>query len=408
MPFGKGGDTLAADFSLADFGALEKHLPRFLRKEFSPLIRQMKEIAAYEKNLPEIEAAQDQLETYREEYEQLIQDPVAFFKRSDTLFSETPFESMRFGVEELERAFETVGHPPACGDEKFVAFAGRVVDCLLDDQQRTALATRLICMVPALVAQERYLDAWVLQHSSILVCDPPENGCGPFLLCMFMHGIRQWGASRELERHELFDSLGIDQEEMLRHGYKELDALLPDAAGRRDKLSKIERFLAEHPQLEAQMQAQCRDAEEAALELLGREEGQSLLLDEAEVQPWLPILSERIAANPKLVEEAQKNTEHTKKIREDFMEIMYTISTEMTVEIFTVSRIRRLRNEIDACRKRFEGMKKDESLALSGAFMAVGETTQPEGNHFLTMLCLHSVVRVMQNLGGVPGTSPST
>ena len=40
--------------------------------------------------------------------------------------------------------------------------------------------------------------------------------------------------------------------------------------------------------------------------------------------------------------------------------------------------------------------KKDESLALSGAFMAVLGSPPPNENHFLTMLCLHSVMRAMR------------
>jgi len=145
----------------------------------------MQELADYEAKRPEIEAAQDELEDHRQEDEQLIQDPGAFLDRAQKLFAEPPFEAMRFSVEDLERAFPAVGYPPAAGSAEFVAFAGRVVDFLVDDAQRTVLARRLACLVPDYVADERYLDAWIIQHNFILVCEPPERGCSPFLLCMF-------------------------------------------------------------------------------------------------------------------------------------------------------------------------------------------------------------------------------
>lgn len=47
---------------------------------------------------------------------------------------------------------------------------------------------------------------------------------------------------------------------------------------------------------------------------------------------------------------------------------------------------------------------KDEALALSGFFMAAGISTPANENPVLTMLCLHSVTRAMQNLSTTRGT----
>lgn len=389
---------------LAAWAGLEKSLPRHMRREFSPLVRQMRELAEYEAKRPSIEAAQDRLEAYREDYEQLTRAPGAFMDRAEALFAESPFEGMRFAVADLERAFESVGYPPAAGSDRFVSFAARVVEFLLDDEQRTMLARRLVCLVPDYVTEERYLDAWIIQHNFILVCDPTEGGCCPFLLCMFMHGLREWREARRQEEREMFGQLGLDPDEMRKQGPVALDGLLARFRATDGKMATVEGFLAAHPQLEAQMQAHCREAEDAALDLLQREEGQSLFLDDEEVQSWLPLFADRIAANSDIVESAQRHRKPSKKQQKAFAEMMYTTSAEMAGEVFTESRLRRLQGEIDGLRGRLEREGKDEALALSGAFMAVGVSTPANENHFLTMLCLHSAVRAMQNMGNPLGT----
>ncbi len=381
--------------SLAAWRAPQKDLPRHMRRNFSPLARQMKELAEFEAKRPDIEAAQDRLEVHREEYKRLTRDPRALMKRAEALFAEPPFETMCFTVEDLARAFESVGYPPATGDEEFIPFAGRVVEFLLDDEQRTMLARRLVCLVPDYVRAGRYLDAWIIQHNFLLVCEPPEGGCGPFLLCMFMQGLRKWQEARDQEEREMLGQLGFDPDELRRQDRDGLDDLLLRFRTADGAMATVERFLAAHPQLEAQMRARCRDAENAALELLQCEEGQSLLLTSEEMQSWLPIFAERIAADSEIFESVQKQTELSEELKKTFADVMYTTSAEMAGEVFTESRIRKLQGAIDRLRDHLGREGKDETLALSGAYMAVSASAPANENHFLTMLCLHSAVREM-------------
>lgn len=391
-------------FSPEPWKLLRKHLPKSARGELAPILEQMQELAEYETKRPEIEAAQDELEAYRDEYERLTQDPGAFMDRAEKLFAEPPFEAMRFSVAELERAFKSVDYPPSAGSAKFVAFAGRVVDFLVDDAQRTVLARRLVCLVPDYVADERYLDAWIIQHNFILVCEPPEGGCSPFLLCMFMHGLRQWRQARDRDERELFGQLGFDPGTIRQQGYEGLDALLNNAGTRQDGMEVVERFLDSHPQLAAQMQARCREAEDAAAELLQRDEGQSLLLDDAEIEPWLQPLSERIAAHPELVESALTGKKPSEQLTKVFAQVVVGVASEMTADIFTSKRLRRLRDDIEALRKRFEHDGRDESLALSGMLMAATVSTLAAESHVLNRLCLFSIMRATQNLHAAANT----
>lgn len=393
-----GGDV----FSPGHWKLLQKQLPTSLHDEFSPIIKHMQELADYEAKRPEIKAAHDELETYRDEYERLTQDTEAFMDRAEKLFDEPPFEVMRFSVTELERAFKAVGYPPSAGSAEFVAFAGRVVDFLVDDDQRTVLARRLVCLVPDYVKEGRYLDAWIIQHSFILVCEPPEGGCSPFMLCMFMHGLKQWRQARDRDKHELFSQLGFDPETIRQQGYEGVDALLNNVGTWQDGLKVVERFLDSHSQLAAQMQGRCCEAEDAAVELLQRDEGQSLLLDDAEIKPWLSPLSERIAAHPELVESALTGKKLSEQLTKVIAEVVVGVASEMTADIFTSKRLRRLRDDIEALRKRFEHDGRDESLALSGLFMAATVSTQVAENHVLNRLCLLSLTRAMQNLCTTP------
>lgn len=400
---GPGCDAFSPDV----WTTLEKRLSKSARAEFAPVLGKLKESAEFTAKRPAVEAAQDELEAYRHDYEQLIQDERAFMDRAEKLFAEPGFDSMRFSVADLEQAFEAVGSPTAVEGADFVAFAGRVTRFLLDDRQRSALARRLVCLVPDYVANQRYLDAWIIQHNFILVCEPPEEACSPFLLCMFMQALREWNQERSRDERALLDQIGLTPETIREHGCAEVETLLDDVMARQDKAEAVDRFLESHPKLAAEMQAQCRLAEDAAVDLLQREQGQCLLLDDAEVKPWLEMLAERICARPELAESAMRGEEPSKKLTNTFGEIMVGVASEMATDIFTRKRLRRLRDDIETLRTRFEREGNDESLAVSGLLVAASVSTPPAESHVLTKLCLLSIMRATENLRGVTGAPPS-
>ncbi len=383
---------------LAAYDAVEKRLPKSLRKEAIPLLRQMWEIAEYEARQPEIEAAEERLEAFRDDYERLISDPAGFLERAEALFAESAFEPMRFSIAQLERAFESVGYPPAGGGEEFVAFAGRVVSFLVDAERGHALARSLVCLLPDYVAEERCLDAWVIQHCAILTAEPPEGGCSPFLLCMFMRALREWEGERNREQAELLGRIGVDVEGLRGRGTDEINKLLRDARPAGADVSALEEFLNAHPQLKAQMEAECRKAEDAAIELLRCDEGQGLLLTHDEIEPWLGLLQERITGDRDVVGSARSGKPPSDRLVQRFGDIMYEAAAEIAAGIFTEERLQRLAGDIQACHARVAPDDRDGLRRVTGALTVATTAVSGTENHFLTMLCLLSVSRVMEEM----------
>jgi hypothetical protein len=386
----------STDLSPEDWRTLAQRLPKSLRAEAAPLVEQIAEFAEFQAKLPEITAAQEVLETYRGDFERLTDNPTELLERAEQLFAEPPFDAMRFSVSDLSRAFEAVGYPPATRDaERFVKLAERVCDFLLDDEQRYALARRLVCLLPDYVANERYLDAWIIQHSFFRLTEPRQQGCSPFLLCLFLQAVQAWGKERDRDQAEVFDQLGLAPETIREQGYEGLETMLRDVGARPGAMEAVERFLDSHPQLAAQMQARCCEAEDAAIELLHREEGQSLLLDDAEIEPWLHVFSDRMTDYPELGRALLENQALAEDQKRLLMEILCGIAEEMSAAIFSEERLRKLHADVDALRRQFEQEGRNESMAMaiSGLLLAASVSTPPQESLVINRLCLFSLMQ---------------
>ena len=185
------GDVMSPQY----WEAMERQLPRKLRKEFEPIIREAKAAAEHEVHLRAIEEAQVVLEKYRKPFERLLKNKKKLLAQAEKLFDEPPFESMRFSEKDLQRAFEAVGYPPMNWNAGiFFEAAKAAIDFLVDVPHRHELSKRLFFLVPDYVQADRPLDAWILQHNAVVLDNPPEEGCGLFLLSMFFHGMEAWEA----------------------------------------------------------------------------------------------------------------------------------------------------------------------------------------------------------------------
>ncbi len=383
---------------------LEKRIPSTARKKLAPLARQARELAEYERRRPAIAAAQQTLEAYRRPYARLCRNHRKLLARAEALFAEAPFASMRFSADDLQRAFEAVGFPPMNRvDDAFFEVAWKAIDHLVAGEPRNLLARRLLLLLPEYVEQERYLDAWIIQHNALAVGAPEEGGRGVFLLCMFLEGLKSWKTRRDEEQRAMFRRLGVDPEELRRAGFDGAEPLIEGIKADKEKSAEIARFLEAHPELKAMSEAGCRESEDAALRLLQREDAESLLLSPDEVEPWVPVFAERLEERPGFSEAVASQSKPTAEQEKTVFHMLYEMGGEMAAMIFTEQRLRQLADAIRAYRRRLTREDGAGMVGANGALMAANAEDPPAENHFLAVLCATSLLDAVQRLGGEDG-----
>ena len=392
---GPGDDVTSPQY----WEAMERRLPRKLRKELEPIINQVKAVADFEARRPAIEEAQVVLEKYRKPFERLLKNQKKVLAQAEKLFDEAPFESMWFSADDLQRAFEAVGYPPMNrNDAPFFDAARATIDFLVDVPRRHELSRQLFILVPDYVEADRPLDAWILQHNAVMLEDLPEKVCGLFLLSMFFHGMRDWGAQREREQLALFSEMGLDPDEMRRKGFEGVEEMLQEVMSNPDKTAELEAFLESHPQFKSDMQAECWTSEKAAVSLLKREDARPLLLTLEEVEPWYSAFERRLHERPELVEAVERNSVQNEEQSTEFNTILYSLGSEMAGVIFNETRLRRLIEAIHVYRRGLSPSDHEGISGVNGALMATGSDSPPTESYYLSMLCALSLVRAMEDV----------
>jgi len=393
--FSERPDVMSPDY----WNRLEKQLPRKLRKENANLFKQIEAYTEFEARKPEIEAAHDALEKYRKKFERLTRNTGKFLKRAEELFAEEPFEAMRFSAGDLQRAFESVGYPPF-GSAGALHFENmqKTIEFLVDGEQREVLSRQLIQLLPDYVAAGRHIDAWIIQHSAFLMTEDPSEGCGPFLMCMFMHGMRAWEDEREREQLNVFHKLGVDPEEIRRRGIAGIESLVQEMMAQEGASDDLAQFLNTHPDLKALTEAQCRASEDAAIKLLQCEDAGSLLLAPEEVDPWLPVFEQLIGEHSGIPGGVKESREPDEELQREFFDLIYSTCGEMAGKIFTKPRLDRLTDELHAYRRKLRRKDNDGKTGVNGLLMAAQSSAPPAENHVLTLLCVHSFMQVMSDM----------
>lgn len=377
---------------------LSKQLPPGMRKEFGPMIRQVKQYAEVESQRVRIEAAAKILDAHRGEYDLLTKDPSKLFRRAEDLFSEDRFAAMRFRAADVQRAFEAVGFPPSGPMEKeFTRIVDKAIRFLLDESRRDDLVQQLLRMLPDYTDAGRYLDGWLIQHNAQFVAEMSNGVVGPFLLVMFMYGMREWEEERDREQEALFKEMGLDRDEIRRLGYEGLEARLRGLMDKPEKSAALKQFLAKHPELQAMTQAQCFAAEKAAVALLERDDAQRLCLSPDEVEPWLKVFERRVEAAPEGLAALTATQPPDATAIEMLARTLYDVATEMAVAVFTPARLDRLAAQIHEFRRGLSAKtEKELVVGIHGALAATHPGGDPADSHFLVSLCWTSLRAAMQ------------
>jgi hypothetical protein len=150
------------------------------------------DLAAYETTFDEIEAATQAMDAHRTEFEKMSKDHRAMAERAENLFAEARFEPFRYTAADVSRACEAIAYPepPPWDDPDFAQFLNTGITYLADMKSRIRLGRELLLMLPDYVAQERYIDAWLIQFCAYHTVETPHEA-NPFLVEMFEYGLKE-------------------------------------------------------------------------------------------------------------------------------------------------------------------------------------------------------------------------
>lgn len=363
------------------------------RADITRLLEESQPILEYMNQQPAIQSASAVLEFHRGEFIKLTKNPEALANRMQTLFTEERFASLRFTAADIQRAFDHGGHPSLglISDDHTVALLRAAILYTANKSRRQDLAMALLMHLPAVVAEDRFLDGWIIQHCAFETTEVPDES-NPFLFAMFSYGYDAWAAEK-LARDEAFArDLGFDPAQLRNMTPAEIDACLAQVKDDPATLAKMEAFLDANPGERAQANASLDAMEMASIELLKREAAAGLLLAPEEIEPWLPTLNERLAAILEQLPLPDVSAPPDPAVTQKIMDELWPLLGEMAEDIFTPARIQQLIQRIKACRDEWyaAGDKQIISQAL-GAINQLERAGDPAENYFLVCLCFFSL-----------------
>jgi uncharacterized protein YecA (UPF0149 family) len=374
---------------------LLRQVPEDEARDLLQQVDDLESMAGYLAMKDEIDAARKILEEHRADFEDMMRNPEVSIRRAKRLFSEEPFADLRFTVDELERAFETVGYPSSWqgfSDEDMKILVDATVHLAGDEEDRVQLARQLLVTMPEYVDKGRYLDAWLIQYSAFRLTEVPEES-NPFMFVMVELALEALWDEMERKQEDLVHELGIDPSALEGSSMEEIEERLRQAITDPRREAQMEAFYAAHPDLREQATADFVRLEREALKLLERDDVERLLLSPEEAAPWLPVLMERSGpAIAQLQEAAERGERSAAETLRATRESIVEMTQEMASEVFTPERIERLENELRDYRRSLEAAGEEEAaMWIHGVLAVLWSNIPPAQSGFLCGLCFASL-----------------
>jgi hypothetical protein len=397
--------TKSRDLSLPDelrrtFDDLKRSIPPDQRQELESLFDLAQEMTAYREKHDEIEAAAQELDAYLAEFKAL--DMEAMADLAGRLFAEERFRPLRFSAQDIQRAFETVGYPsrirdPGPEDGQILLDATLY---LVDDTLRQRLARKLMGWLPEYVSAGRYHEASMLQYCAFQMIKAPQQG-NPFLGEMLRHGFVEWANEIDVQQEEFVRKLGLNRADVAGMSPAELQTWLEKQVANPETKDQIETYLAAHPQLNSQLHTDYRELEKASLHILERADAGRFLLSPEEIEPWVPILLERLVPlQAQALEAAERQAWDDAGVQKAMGDALVEVALKMVPALFTPQRLGQLvadlrayRNDLDAA-----GDKKAAIHAHTAA-SALEKAEDPSQERFVFGVCMASLRLKMIALG---------
>jgi uncharacterized protein YecA (UPF0149 family) len=362
--------------------------------ELDQFVELAEEVAAFEAMSDEIYAAIDTLEEHRSEFEAMMRsDEVVDHTRR--FFSEERFARWWFTAEDVYRAFEAVGYPEGRIEAQGnVELAEAALLHLVGQEQRARLAWQLLMLLPEYVNAGRYLDAWLVQYSAFQMLETPERS-NPFLSMMFYHGYQEWATEIEDQRRKVVRAIGFDPDEIRTSdpSLEEIEARVQAVWDDPEKRARVEAAQERYAMLAAQTEAEVWEWQQNAMRLLDREDAARLYLSDEEMEPWIPMLEERLGPLSVEVEQAlAEGRAEDPGITDAVSQEMFAISKEMAAKIFTPQRLAQLREELQAYRHDLDAAQdRQAAVSVHGALISLKGDLDPGEEPLLIVICVASI-----------------
>jgi len=346
--------------------------------DLQPLTQLIEELAAYEAMGEEIDAAITTLERHRPAFEALMEDSEALVERTYRLFADARFEPFHCTADEVQQAFEEVGYPgdfALNSDQEAERMAAAILHVAAHREDQLSVARKLVMMLPEYVAEQRYMDAWIILFSAHKMIEAPDQS-NPFLFEMFGYGNDALAERIAVQQEILLQYLGVDQEAIAAMSFDEAEALLQAQTADPEKSAALEAYFAAHPELHRYIESELWDMEHQALMLLEREDAEPLYLDPEEVMPYMVTLMERLHPFETQAREAMEKGEapHPETL-EAMSQMVMDVARAMPPEIFTTERIARLKADMRNYQRDLSQAGEKQAAALAHA---AGITLQRE------------------------------
>lgn len=363
------------------------------RQAWQRILDTAEALEAYEEHQAEIEAASEELESYRDAFQDLIGDLSVAMDRAYQLFSGEQFVSFRYTVEDVHDAFERVGYPRIYREEPDqedmeILFAAAV--SLVDEHDRLRLARQLLLFLPEYVAAGRYMDAWMIQLSAIQMLDAPDRS-NPFLTAMFFMAFEEWQEQLQEQRGEMLQKLGVDPTALEGMTGDELAAWFDARAGDFEE-DQAEAYYQQYGMLREQTEADVHAMAQDAVTLLERDDAQHLYLASEEVEPWILEFMDRQAPFIEQIRAAaaEGRQPHNTTIQEMQREMIEVVG-DMAEALFTPERKRQLAEDLTAYQRHLLSSGEREAAML--IYAAAAEIQYAEHPPFFFVILCHHTLR---------------
>lgn len=257
--------------------------------KFQHLLDEVQPILTFMERREEIDLASQALEAHRAEFEELMNDEVAYLERVRALFGEERFCPVWFNKEAVARALEQVGFVRSMVDDDAVVESLRAAILhLADKDTRGRLSMALLGSLPDYVAAGRFLDGWIVQDCANLTVNVPDES-NPLLFELFSRGYDAWAAEKHAAETRLLREFGMDKDRLTRMSLDEIDAWVAQQSTPEAR-ARLEAIFKAHPDQAAISTENFERIERESATLLEREDALPLLLSADEVAPWVPRL----------------------------------------------------------------------------------------------------------------------
>ena len=384
---------------------LMSHVPSEKAQELEHILEKADELEVYRARRAEIDAAAEVLEGQRAEFQAMLRNREEAVERAQRLFAEQRFAPLRFTADDVYHAFEAVGYPHRYrwdteGDQELIDAA---ILHLADEELRDRLTRQLMMSLPEYVAAGRYLDAWLIQYFAYQTFEMPER-INAFLFEMFHHGFVEWAKRVDGEQEMMLREMGFDPDQIRHSGMslEELEAQLRARVADPEGKARIEAFFARHAMARGQAEAEAWDLERNSSFLLEREDADPLYLSAEEIQPWIgPLLDRFQPLKARALKAAERGNLHDAQLAKEMGNVMFGISKEMAVALFTPERVAQLEDVLKAYRNKLVQAKESDAVAHAhGALLALDHIRDPAQNPFLLSVCFVSLRAALQALSG--------